>query len=260
MKYLIKGKLYNPIKCGDGGDWYHDTSDSATCGDCGVKYGEYHESGCDIERCPSCHLQLIGCECGQIYVVTTKEEQDKNYIKYMSLKQDKENKLIKELNKKVFEEKTMSPYKYERLYKDIVNTDIYPEREMEETETNLDFLERLYIIKDRPYRTIKKFITLYDNCENYFDFHPEDDMIVDILVSNFVDAEEVQEYIEKHSGNINEIKNYINKSTNQRFYSRGKNGTLRNITEEDVNEAIDQIASHIIKQIEKEQEKESEQE
>jgi len=33
------------------------------CGDCAVVKGEYHVPGCDIERCPSCGGQMIGCEC-----------------------------------------------------------------------------------------------------------------------------------------------------------------------------------------------------
>lgn len=51
MKYLIKGKLYNPVKVGDDGDWYAGEPNSR-CGDCGHKYGEIHMEGCDIERCP----------------------------------------------------------------------------------------------------------------------------------------------------------------------------------------------------------------
>lgn len=36
------------------------------CHDCNVKKGEYHHVLCDVEECPNCHSQMIGCggECG----------------------------------------------------------------------------------------------------------------------------------------------------------------------------------------------------
>ena len=39
----------------------------AKCPDCGAKIDEQHVLGCDIERCPRCGNQPIGCSC--IYVV-----------------------------------------------------------------------------------------------------------------------------------------------------------------------------------------------
>jgi hypothetical protein len=33
------------------------------CGDCHALEGEYHELGCDLERCPFCGDQLISCDC-----------------------------------------------------------------------------------------------------------------------------------------------------------------------------------------------------
>lgn len=33
------------------------------CHDCGVKAGQFHHPGCDVEECPLCHHQLISCGC-----------------------------------------------------------------------------------------------------------------------------------------------------------------------------------------------------
>lgn len=42
---------------------YYDDNDN--CHDCGIKNGQghYHHLGCDMERCPKCKGQLIGCDC-----------------------------------------------------------------------------------------------------------------------------------------------------------------------------------------------------
>jgi hypothetical protein len=37
------------------------------CHDCGVEEGQLHKPGCDMEICPLCGGQLIGCDCKYEY-------------------------------------------------------------------------------------------------------------------------------------------------------------------------------------------------
>ena len=54
---------YPRIKYGDETESYFDTSGDIPCHDCNAKPGQIHHYGCDVEECPLCHEQLIGCEC-----------------------------------------------------------------------------------------------------------------------------------------------------------------------------------------------------
>ena len=69
MKYKIKGQLYDPVPMGGDGDWYENSDDDKTCGDCGVPMGEYHLANCDIERCPVCGGQFFSCEHGDNFTI-----------------------------------------------------------------------------------------------------------------------------------------------------------------------------------------------
>jgi hypothetical protein len=74
------GKYYRRIKYGyekwldennqqyldDNGNPYNEfeMAGKSPCEDCGVVRGEFHVSGCDIEQCPVCKGQRLGCGCG----------------------------------------------------------------------------------------------------------------------------------------------------------------------------------------------------
>lgn len=63
-KVTIGGKTYSRIKYGDeDDDW---GADSRPCHDCAVIKGQYHVPSCDVERCPSCGGQAIGCDCDEV--------------------------------------------------------------------------------------------------------------------------------------------------------------------------------------------------
>lgn len=41
-------------------DW---GADKQPCHDCAVIKGQFHVEGCDVERCPVCGAQAMGCDC-----------------------------------------------------------------------------------------------------------------------------------------------------------------------------------------------------
>ncbi len=59
--YAIRGVTYARIRFGqEDDDW---GSARGPCHDCAAIAGEFHVSGCDVERCPACRGQAISCEC-----------------------------------------------------------------------------------------------------------------------------------------------------------------------------------------------------
>ena len=44
-------------------DWWLGLERHPECHDCNVATGQLHHSGCDMEQCPKCGDQLLGCGC-----------------------------------------------------------------------------------------------------------------------------------------------------------------------------------------------------
>ena len=59
--YVMGGKEVVRVRYGDEDGYYG--ADQQACHDCKVVKGEFHVPGCDVERCPKCGRQVIGCGC-----------------------------------------------------------------------------------------------------------------------------------------------------------------------------------------------------
>lgn len=67
-KLYANGKRYERVKVGAVGDFLYDAKQGCRCGDCGAVIGHFHHWGCDCERCPACGMQLISCDCEDVYI------------------------------------------------------------------------------------------------------------------------------------------------------------------------------------------------
>ena len=60
--YEINGQLMSRVRYGEeADDW---GANDRPCHDCRVLNGQFHVGpACDVERCPNCGGQVIGCDC-----------------------------------------------------------------------------------------------------------------------------------------------------------------------------------------------------
>ena len=61
FEYSIGGVLHPRVPYGaENDDW---NADRVPCHDCRVVKGQLHVPPCDVEQCPACGGQAIGCDC-----------------------------------------------------------------------------------------------------------------------------------------------------------------------------------------------------
>lgn len=62
-------KCFDRIKYGEeSGDMAIFLRGDKPCADCAVVRGQYHADGCDLEQCPKCHGQALGCPCTELFL------------------------------------------------------------------------------------------------------------------------------------------------------------------------------------------------
>ena len=61
LHYAIGGVVTARTRYGDEAD--DCGADRGPCHDCAVIKGQLHVPGCDVERCPVCEGQAMGCDC-----------------------------------------------------------------------------------------------------------------------------------------------------------------------------------------------------
>ena len=61
LTYPIGGVAYARVPYGsESSDW---DAEHLPCHDCRVVKGQFHVPSCDVEQCPACGEQAIGCDC-----------------------------------------------------------------------------------------------------------------------------------------------------------------------------------------------------
>ncbi len=61
--------LMDQVPYGKEVKYWEDRPPPERCHDCNCAVGGFHHPGCDMEQCPKCSSQLIGCGCTQISAV-----------------------------------------------------------------------------------------------------------------------------------------------------------------------------------------------